>query len=193
VLLVFLLLNIAFFVYPSVWAFFGRAQFDWDGRMVGYSLGAYGLGIVIVQGGLIRPILKRFGESTTVLIGMAVHVVAFVMYPLMTQTWHVFAFMPIGVFGALAVPALQGLMSNRVPDNAQGELQGVLSSLTALATIISPFVMTRLFGHFTSDSASVYFPGAPFVMSAISVLIAFLLFRRWRKVARPSRVTVDNT
>jgi len=169
-LLVFLLLSIAFFVYPSIWAFFGRAQFNWDARMVGLSLAAYGFGIVIIQGVLIRPILARFGEKVTALFGMS----------LMTETWHVFAFMPISVFSAVAVPALQGLMSNSVPENAQGELQGAMSSLTAVATIISPFVMTRVFSYFTQSDTPLYLPSAPFLLSALSVIVAFILFSRWK-------------
>lgn len=182
-LLVFLLLSIAFFVYPAVWAFFGRAQFDWDARMVGLSLAAYGLGIVIIQGALIRPILTRFGEKRTALFGMCVHLMTFLAYPLMTETWHVFAYMPISVFSAVAVPALQGLMSNNVPKNAQGELQGVMSSLTALATIISPLVMTQAFSYFTRDDTPYYLPSAPFLLSALSVLVALLVFRQWKPAA----------
>ncbi len=179
-LMVYLLLSIAFFVYPSVWAFFGRAQFNWDARMVGLSLAAYGFGIVIIQGLLIRPILKRFGEKATAIFGMFMHLATFLVYPFMTETWHVFAYMPISVFSAVAVPALQGLMSNSAPDNAQGELQGALSSLTAVATIVSPFLMTRVFSYFTGDVAPVYLPSAPFLLSALSVLLALLLFRQWK-------------
>lgn len=179
-LIVFLLLSIAFFVYPSIWAYFGRAQFDWDGRMVGMTLATYGLGVVIVQGVLIRPILQRLGERKTAFIGMFVHLLSFLLYPFMTQTWHIFAFLPVSVFSGLAVPALQGLMSNNVDDNAQGELQGVLSSLTAIATIISPLVMTNIFRYFTADDAPVYLPSAPFLLSAAAVIFALLVFRRWR-------------
>ncbi len=179
-LLVFLLLSIAFFVYPSIWAFFGRAQFNWDARMVGMTLAAYGFGIVIVQGALIRPILKRFGERKTALFGMFMHLLTFTAYQFMTETWHVFAFMPISVFSAVAVPALQGLMSNSVDDNAQGELQGAMGSLTAMATIISPLVMTQVFSYFTNDQAPVYLPSAPFLLSAFSVVLALLIFRLWK-------------
>ena len=182
-LVVFLLLSIAFFVYPSIWAFFGRAQFGWDARMVGVSLAAYGFGIVIVQGFLIRPILARFGEQTTALFGMCMHLLTFTAYQFMSETWHVFAFLPISVLSAVAVPALQGLMSNSVADNAQGELQGAMGSLTALATIISPLLMTRVFSYFTNDDAPVYLPSAPFLLSGFSVIVALLIFRSWKPLA----------
>ena len=181
-LIVYLLLSIAFFVYPSIWAFFGRAQFDWDARMVGLSLAAYGFGIVIIQGALIRPILARFGEKVTAVFGMCMHLATFLVYPLMTETWHVFAYMPISVFSAVAVPALQGLMSNSVAADSQGELQGAIGSLTAIATIISPFVMTRVFSYFTQEDAPVYLPAAPFLLSALSVVVALIVFSRWKPV-----------
>ncbi len=181
-LAVFLLLSIAFFVYPSIWAFFGRAQFDWDARMVGMSLAAYGFGIVIIQGALIRPILTRFGEKNTAIFGMCMHLLTFSVYPFMTETWHVFAFMPISVFSAVAVPALQGLMSNSVPKNAQGELQGAMGSLTAVATIVSPFLMTRVFSYFTNNDAPIYLPSAPFLLSALSIVIGLIIFSRWKPV-----------
>lgn len=179
-LIVYLLLSIAFFVYPSIWAFFGRAQFNWDARMVGLSLAAYGFGIAIIQGVLIRPILGYLGEKRTALLGMCLHLLTFLMYPLMSQTWHVFAYMPISVFSAVAVPALQGLMSNSVSDNAQGELQGAMSSLTAIATIVSPFLMTRVFSYFTRDETPVFLPSAPFLLSALSVVVALAIFSRWK-------------
>ena len=108
------------------------------------------------------------------------HLLTFLVYPWMTETWHVFAFMPISVFSAVAMPALQGLLSNSVVDNAQGELQGALSSLTALATIISPLVMTQVFSYFTQQDTPIYLPSAPLLLSALSVLIALFLFSRWK-------------
>jgi len=182
-LAVFLLLSIAFFVYPSIWAYFGRAQFAWDARMVGISLASYGLGIVIVQGVLIRPILKKLGEANTAMLGMCAHLLTFSVYPFMSETWHVFTFMPVSVFSAVAVPALQGLMSNQVAKNAQGELQGAMGSMTALATIISPLVMTQTFGYFTSTDTPYYLPSAPFLLSAFAIICAITIFQSrsaWR-------------
>ena len=175
---VFLLLSIAFFVYPAIWAYFGRAQFSWDAGMVGVTLACYGLGVIIIQGGLIRPILRKLGERTTAITGMCIHLLSFLAYPFMTETWHVFAFLPISVFSALAMPALQGIMSNSVPRDAQGELQGAMGALTALATIISPLVMTQAFSFFTNEQTPVYLPSAPFLLSAVAVVVAIIIMRK---------------
>ena len=175
---VFLLLSIAFYVYPAIWAYFGRAQFSWDAGMVGVTLACYGLGVIIIQGGLIRPILRKLGERTTAITGMCIHLLSFLAYPFMTETWHVFAFLPISVFSALAMPALQGIMSNSVPRDAQGELQGAMGALTALATIISPLVMTQAFSFFTNEQTPVYLPSAPFLLSAVAVVVAIIIMRK---------------
>ena len=175
---VFLLLSIAFYVYPAIWAYFGRAQFSWDAGMVGVTLACYGLGVIIIQGGLIRPILRKLGERTTAITGMCIHLLSFLAYPFMTETWQVFAFLPISVFSALAMPALQGIMSNSVPRDAQGELQGAMGALTALATIISPLVMTQAFSFFTNEQTPVYLPSAPFLLSAVAVVVAIIIMRK---------------
>ena len=69
-------------------------------------------------------------------------------------------------------------MSNQVPANEQGELQGALTSLMSVTTIFGPLLMTALFAWFTGESAPVQFPGAPIIAGAIMMLIsAWLAYR----------------
>ena len=78
-----------------------------------------------------------------------------------------------------------------MPDNAQGELQGALTSVTSLTTIVAPLLFTRLFGYFTGDRAPVYFPGSAFLAAALMVMVALLAFTlviRWR--AQPDTGTI---
>ena len=69
--------------------------------------------------------------------------------------------------GGLCGPALQGIMTNQIPDNEQGEFQGGITSLISLTSIIGPLLMTNLFSLFTSNKNLIYFPGAPFLLAAI--------------------------
>ncbi|GAC1300959.1 MAG: hypothetical protein NVSMB24_02820 [Mucilaginibacter sp.] len=73
-------------------------------------------------------------------------------------------------------------MSNHVPANEQGELQGGLTSLVSLSTIFGPVIMTWSFSYFTKPGAPFQFPGAPFVIGAVCMLLSTLLavrsFRR---------------
>ena len=68
---------------------------------------------------------------------------------------------------------LQAVMAGRVPPNAQGELQGAITSIMSLSAIVGPFVMNNLFFYFTHDKAPVYLPGAPFFLGSILMATSF--------------------
>ena len=72
-----------------------------------------------------------------------------------------FAFLVPYCLGGIAGPALQGYMSNNVPANEQGELQGGLTSLMSLSSIFGPLIMTEAFYFFTKPNSFIQFPGAP--------------------------------
>jgi DHA1 family tetracycline resistance protein-like MFS transporter len=86
--------------------------------------------------------------------------------------------MPLSALGIVVGPALQGMMADRVGDDAQGELQGVLSSVVAVGVILSPLLMTGIFRFFTSAAAPVYLPGAPFVVAGLMTALALVLLHR---------------
>ncbi|MDR6265941.1 TCR/Tet family MFS transporter [Roseobacter sp. N2S] len=173
--------EIAFVVYPVIWAFYTIGKFGWEPWLVGVSLGAFGVMMAISQGVLIRIAIPRLGEYGTAILGLSMEMVAFVAIAFAPNTWVIFSLLPISAVGMLAGPAMQGIMSRAVNDDAQGELQGVVSSVRAMASIIAPLVMTGLFSWFTRAGADLYFPGAPFIASALLILIALLIFRGWRR------------
>jgi DHA1 family tetracycline resistance protein-like MFS transporter len=70
---------------------------------------------------------------------------------------------------------LQSIISGFTPANEQGELQGALASLMSATTIFAPPVMTNLFAYFTTPIAPVYFPGAPFLLSSVLILLGIWL------------------
>ncbi|MBT4020733.1 MAG: TCR/Tet family MFS transporter [Alphaproteobacteria bacterium] len=175
-LIVFFFYNIAFFVYPSVWAYYTQESFGWDATMVGVSLGVFGFSMVVVQGGLIRIIVPRFGEHKTVILGYSITILAFTIYALAWEGWQVFALAPLTALGIIGGPALQGIMSRVANKDQQGELQGVLTSVGAVGAIFSPLIMTNVFGFFTGEDAPIYFPGAPFVFAMALVFIALVIF-----------------
>lgn len=174
ILLVFLY-EFAFIVYPATWAFFTKEAFGWSPGMVGASLALFGIGIAIVQAVLIRFMLRRFGERGTIIYGITFNFCAFVMLTLITNGWVALAFIPLTALGAVVTPAVQGLMSQRVGDDQQGELQGVITSAKSMAMIFSPLVMTQIFYAFTNDTG-IYFPGAAFAVSAALVAMCMIVF-----------------
>lgn len=156
----------------STWTFYTMEKFKWDSKMVGYSLGFVGLMIAIVQAGLIRIVIPKFGQKRSIYIGLSLYVVGFTLFAFATKSWMMFAIVVPFSLGGICGPALQGVMSGQVPPNEQGELQGALTSLISVTSIVGPLMMTNLFAYFTSANAPIYFPGAPFLMGAVLTLFS---------------------
>jgi len=183
-LLVFFLYQVAIAVYPSTWSFFTAERYGWAPQLIGLSLALFGLAYALVQGVLVQPAINRIGHRGTVFAGLVLEVVMMLAISLIAVGWVAMVFTPLAALAAIGHPALQGIMARKIPDNAQGELQGLLTSIGAVSMIIAPLAMTQVFAHFTSASAPVYFPGAPFVLGAVLMCIAAIVF-----ALRPRRIS----
>ena len=175
-LLVFFFFNIATHVYPAVWAYFGTERFSWPASIIGLSLGLYGIGFAFAQGVLVRPAIRRLGPRRAVMLGMCSSIASFLLLTFITNGTLLLWLIPFFSLGAIAMPALQGTLSQAVPDNAQGELQGVLGSLSSLSMILSPVIMTQTFAYFSRQDAGFYLPGAPFLLAALIMGFALILY-----------------
>jgi len=175
-LAVMLAYQIANFTYPAVWAYYTQGAFGWDARMVGLSLAAYGVAIAVVQAGLIRAILPRLGETRAVFWGLILNTICLALYGVASEGWMIWILIPISAVGAIVAPAMQGVMSRAAGADQQGELQGVLSSLSALSMILSPLIMTQAFFWFTREGAAIWMPGAPFLVGGVLMALAFTIY-----------------
>ena len=192
------LIYIAGFSVQGTWTFYTMEKFKWSEQTVGWSLATIGLAFAIVQGGLTRIIIPKLGQQKSVYVGLMFSAIGFLLFALANQSWMMFAFMGVYALGGIAGPAVQGIISTQVPPNEQGELQGALTSLTSTTAIIGPVIMTSLFSYFTATSAPVYFPGAPYVLSAVLTLISAYLARRGFRRPQladnlPAAAAKDNT
>jgi DHA1 family tetracycline resistance protein-like MFS transporter len=174
----FFLLYLASQAVQTTWTYYSMYKFKWDEAMVGYSLGVVGVIVAIVQGGLVKYAVKWWGEKKTIYRGYILWIIGLILFALATEGWMLFAFLLPYCLGGIASPTLQGVVSNQVADNEQGELQGALTATMSLSAIIGPLVMTNLFYVFTQEDAPFQFPGAPFALGAILVIISFMLSRK---------------
>ena len=178
------LFNIAQHATHSTWTFFTIEKFDWSEKLVGYSLGFIGLLAAIVQGGLIRIIIPKLGNIKSVYFGMIFYILGLSLFAFAEEEWMVFAFaIPLSL-GGISGPALQGIMTNKIPDDEQGEFQGGMTSLVSLTAIIGPLLMTNLFSYFTSENSFYYFPGAPFMVGAIISFFGLIIAVRFLSGSR---------
>ena len=176
------LLYVASHAVHSNWSFFTMYQFNWDEKMVGISLGVIGLLVGLVQGGLIRWINPKLGNEKSIYVGMALYTVGMFLFATATQSWMLFVFLIPYCLGGIAGPAMQAVISEQVPANEQGEIQGTMSSLMSASAIIGPPMMSTVFYFFTHSEAPFKFPGAPFVLGGLlmllSTIVAYLSFRK---------------
>lgn len=178
--------------FPSVWNFFTIEVLNFSSSQIGIALGAFGLGFALSQALLIGPVIKIFGEWTTVLLGMGAAAIALIGTSFIHSELALYGFLVFGSLAGLAGPAINSLMSRQVPDDAQGELQGAINATNSLAAILGPLLATQLFRFFThaEKSAPGYFPGAPFLGAGILVIAAAGVFiytaRRFDLMHRPS-------
>jgi DHA1 family tetracycline resistance protein-like MFS transporter len=153
-------------------------KFGWDEAMVGYSLAMVGLMVAIVQGGLIRVAIPKLGASRAVYIGIAFNAIGLICFGLASMGWMMFVFLVPYCLGGISGPALQGIISAQVPSNEQGELQGALTSLASLTSIVGPVMMNSIFAYFSSDEAPIYLPGASFYLASIFTVVSLFFAYR---------------
>lgn len=175
---VYFLYSVAIYVYPAIWSYFTAERFGWQPQMIGASLAVYGICMALVQGGLLRYVVRWVGERGAVIWGQIFDFLAFGILAFISSGNLALALIPISALGALVQPALQGLMSRAVADNQQGELQGVMTAVHALSMIISPLMMTAVFAQFSDPDTSYYLPGAPFLLALVLMMIGCLVLLR---------------
>lgn len=177
-----MLVYIAAHAVQSTWSFFTIERFNWSPGMIGISLAVVGLLVGLVQGGLIRVVNPKLGNERSVYIGLSLYAFGLLLFAFATQSWMMFAFLVPYCLGGIGGPALQAIISNHVPGNEQGELQGALTSLTSITTIIGPLVMTSLFAYFTQPKAPVHFSGAAFLLGSLlmltSAIVAYVVLKK---------------
>lgn len=166
---------------PSTWTYFTIEKFQWSESQIGYSFAFVGVLMVFTQAVLLRRILPVIGQHKAALTGFLFCIIAFIGYAFASSGYLLYVFMIPGALQGFVMPSMQSIMSGHIPANSQGELQGGLSSMTSLTSILSPPLMTGTFAFFTAVAAPFYFPGAPFALAAVLTLLSLLVFIRAEK------------
>lgn len=168
-------------VFPATWSYYAAYRYDWDSGDIGLSLMAVGISSAIVMGGLTRLLVPKLGEWRAITLSLVLASVAYAAYGLASAGWMVYAIIVAGALGGIGQPALQGVMSRIIPPNAQGELQGAMTSLQSVSMIFGPLVMSPLFTYFSSDAAPVRLPGAAFFLAGALTVLALIGARLARR------------
>jgi DHA1 family tetracycline resistance protein-like MFS transporter len=156
------------------WQYYTMLKFGWEEKAIGISIMTVGIIVAFVQGVLVRVVNTRIGNSNAMLVGLSLYTIGMAGFGLApTGAWMMAAILPY-CLGGINGPAIQSLMTESVPSNAQGELQGLITSVQSITSIIGPLLMAGIFSHFTQPGNH-YFPGAAFVTAAFLMLTALLI------------------
>lgn len=168
------------------WNYYTIFRFGWKESMVGISLAIVGVLVGLVQTVLTRKINPLLGNEKSIYLGLVFYASGLLLFGLANTTWMMLVFLLPYCLGGIAGPALQASMAAHVPRNQQGALQGTLTSLMSLTTIMGPLIMTGLFKYFTSSRAPFHLPGIPFFLGSLFMLLALFVilqvFNRERKL-----------
>lgn len=164
--------DLALQCFISTWVLFTTYKFQWGAFQAGVSIALLGLMTAIVQGGIIRPVIARFGAQRTIVAGLSFSLIGYLLFALASQGWMLYGVIVLNGFDFVVKPTAQGLVSGLVSAQAQGAIQGSLASQTALAAIIGPLLATNLFGYLTADGAPLNLPEVPFLLGAALFVLA---------------------
>ena len=177
-------------IYPAIWPYWGIAKFGWSTAIIGLTLAAFGIIAAVTQGALSGPLVKRFGEFNVALFGLIFAVIAAVGYGLAPSLLVVLIMLLIHAPEGLVHPMLIALMSKAVPDDAQGEMQGGISSVMNVAMLAGTLFFSQAFGYLLDEDAKVATAGISFFIAAALLAVALalylLLFR-----AQPARSAAE--
>ena len=162
-------------IYPAIWPFWGIARFGWTETIIGLTLAAFGIVAAITQGVLSGPLVKRFGEHKVALTGLIFAVVAAIGYGFAGSLPVVLVLLVIHAPEGLVHPMLIALMSKAVPDDAQGQLQGGISSVMNVVMLAGTVLYAQLFGYFHVPELPTT-AGYAFFAAAALIFVALVMF-----------------
>jgi MFS transporter, DHA1 family, tetracycline resistance protein len=172
------LINLAHVVLPSTTVLYMHYRYGWSTKAVGLLLAGVGISSLIVQGFLVKPLVRWLKERRAMALGLTFGAAGFVIYGLAPTGPIFWIGVPVMALWGIATPSLQTIMTRLVGATEQGRLQGALASLVGLASMIGPTMFSQIFATFISTQADLGLPGAPFLLSALLIFLAMLL--AWR-------------
>ena len=179
--------NIGHHIWPSNWNFYTIEKFAWTPLDVGFSMAFVGVMSVIVQGWLLRIVIPKFGPVRCAYFGVTATIAAFVGVATAGSSAALYFWCGVSSLGGLAGPSVNSILSNQVPADSQGELQGIMASMSSIAMIVGPLLLTQTFTYFTSASAPIYLPGSAFWVSALLTLCALgIFYQQIRRLPNPA-------
>jgi DHA1 family tetracycline resistance protein-like MFS transporter len=163
---------------PNVFVFYAGYRYHWTVATIGPVLALVGICSGVVQGGLVGPMVKRFGERACMMFGLICGCIGFAVLGGATVGVAFMAGIPLIALWGMAGPAMQSLMSRKVLPTQQGQLQGAVGSIRGITGVIGPIVMNGTFALTAGSRALTEAPGAVYFLAAVFLVSTFSIVLR---------------
>ncbi len=171
-------------VLPAVTVLYMGYRYGWDERSVGLVLAFVGVCTMVVQGGLVRPVVTKIGEKAALLFGLTAGSLGFAIYGIAPTGTVFLVGVPVMALLGFSRSSTSALMTRRVGADEQGKLQGASASVMALSGLVGPWLFALTFAYSIDPAKGLLAPGLPFYLAAtamaLSVLVAFGVERAGR-------------
>ncbi len=177
--------NLAQFILHMTWVLYCSFKFGWGPKENGWSLFVVGVVAAVVQGGLMRVLLKRFKPERLVQMGLVSSATGYLAWGLATEGWMMMAIVVCNLLGFTITASLQSLISNAASDREQGTAMGSVASLTSAMAVIAPVVGAALLGLVSPLGPAHWLVGLPFfACCALQVCGAVIAIRHFARQGR---------
>ena len=174
--------GLAQFTLYTTWVLYTTFKFGWGPTENGWSLFAVGVVSAFVQGYLLGKLLKRFTQQRLALLGLVSSTLAYALWGLASEGWHMYAVIFANLLGGTVAASLQGIISAAADGKHQGQTMGSVSALNSLMAVVAPAIGAPLLAMVSHYPAGDWRIGAPFfacaALQAAALLLAWLHFRR---------------
>jgi DHA1 family tetracycline resistance protein-like MFS transporter len=163
-----LLFTIAFTGMEAIFPIFAQHNFSWGAMQTGYIFTYVGVVVVLMQGGLVRQLVKVWREQALLRIGLLLLALGLFLLAFSTQIALLFVSLGILSIGDGAVtPMVSTLLSFASAEDRQGEIQGLAQGMAGLGRILGPVIASSLY--------ALSGPSSPFVAGGILGVLAFVM------------------
>lgn len=174
---------------PAIFVLYAGYRYGWGPSDVGMLLAAIGVATTVVQGGLVRPLVKRAGERKAAILGLLMGAMGLTWYGFATQGWMVWLGVPVAALWGLFGASSQAIMSKRVAATEQGQLQGANASILAAANIVGPSLFAFTFATGIDATRGLNLPGIGFWLAGAVLFCAAVV--AWRATRNAATQTAE--
>ena len=168
------IVTVVFASMESTFSLWSERTFYWGAEQNGYIFAFAGICGVIVQGFLISPLVKRYGESNLCIFGILLLALGMLSVSISYLNYHAYLSMALIAFGlGLFMPTISTLIVNIVSEDRRGWVLGVNQSASSLARIIGPAIAGVLF--------ELYGKNSPYIFGSLILLLFLASLRNFIK------------